>query len=635
MSRTVRLQKMRARMRVRRPVLVAGCLLACTGIGWAQDCLERVGRAPHGIADAVAAEGTVAFLGNGAEVMVVSLDDPSEPAVIGSLQLPYYIRGLAIDGDRLYVSTDHHLHVVDIGSPSLPVELGVVTRWSPKNEIAASGNLVCLVEGTELVVVDASDPTAPFVAGSWSGATVTDVVVVGDSAFVTAGGSLRTIDLNDPTTPTQVGSLGSVSGHLAAAGNLLYASSAAAFKVIDISNPELPALVGSSNSVNGQDVAVAGDLAFVIADGIDVLDVSDPENPNRVGNMPWSHYPTSQVAAIVGYGIAGTGDHGFLVIDATTPTTPVETATVDSPGLSPSLAVGDSVLAVAQALRGLRTLDITDPTAPEELAILDLGWHVEGVDLVGDRAYVVGTGFAVVDIADPALPVLLGQTLPFTFSGFDVEVVGSTAFVAALSSGLVVVDVTDPTSPVEIGDLDFGDGEFEHIDVLGDIAVLRGPTIEVVDIEDPSNPVPLSTIDLTAGVTGGVALMGRWLLIPRGGTLHVFDVSDPSIPVEVAAYFRPHSITAIGVAGTVVYLGCGDFEIDNQVEAWDMGDPLDPVLMGSHGEAGIVTGIAFSDAHAFTARFASGVDIFSLCRGPIFADGFESGNTAAWSDAAP
>ena len=89
----------------------------------------------------------------------------------------------------------------------------------------------------------------------------------------------------------------------------------------------------------------------------------------------------------------------------------------------------------------------------------------------GDRAYVVGTIFWVVDISDPTTPVLLGET---HFSGFDVEVVGSVAYVAALSRGLVTVDVTNPAIPFEIGNLDFGDDEFEHIDVLGEIAVLRG-----------------------------------------------------------------------------------------------------------------------------------------------------------------
>jgi hypothetical protein len=53
----------------------------------------------------------------------------------------------------------------------------------------------------------------------------------------------------------------------------------------------------------------------------------------------------------------------------------------------------------------------------------------------------------VVDVADPARPVPLGQTdvLPGVVSG--VAVAGGYAYVAAGEGGLVVVDVTDPAHP--------------------------------------------------------------------------------------------------------------------------------------------------------------------------------------------
>lgn len=75
-------------------------------------------------------------------------------------------------------------------------------RFEVKYRMSASGNLVCLVEFSELVVVDFSDPLNPMVAGSWSEAVTTDVELIGDHAFVTTGGDLRTIDLSDPTAPT-------------------------------------------------------------------------------------------------------------------------------------------------------------------------------------------------------------------------------------------------------------------------------------------------------------------------------------------------------------------------------------------------------------------------------------------------
>ena len=607
--------------------------VSIASVATGEDCLERVGRAPHGVAQAVVADGIRAYLGNGAELTILDLVDPSNPAVLGTLDLPYGIMTLALDGDRIYAATRHHIHVIDVSVPSTPNLLGSLERSEVKYRMSASGSLLCYVSSSHVVVVDVSDPSNPMVAGTWSDGWPADVELVGDHAFVAAGGFLRTIDLSDPTAPTQVGSLDSITGELARSGDLLFAASNS-LKIINIANPATPALVSNSPSLGGSDVAVAGDFVYLANSGLDVVDVSNPASPSWTGFWDWNQGvgQVASVAAIDGHGLATTNYSGLRVVDATTPTAPVEIASVDSPGLSPAVAYADGVLAVTQANRGLRTLNVSDPTSPTELAILDLGWLVDGVDVVGDRAYVVGTYFWVVDISDPTTPVLLGET---HFSGFDVEVVGTTAYVAALSRGLVTVDVTDPAFPSEIGNLDFGTSEYEHIDVVGDIAVLRGPTIEVVDVSDPTTPLSLSTIDDSLGILGGVAMMGRWLLVPRGGYLHVFDLIDPLIPVEVAVHAEPRYLSSIGVTGTIVYLGSYAYGIDIGVEAWDMSDPLNPVLMGTHGEAGDVMDLAFSDGHVFTARFFSGVDIFTRCSGPIFADGFESGDTTMWSSAVP
>ena len=93
----------------------------------------------------------------------------------------------------------------------------------------------------------------------------------------------------------------------------------------------------------------------------------------------------------------------------------------------------------------------------------------------------------------------------------------------------------------------------------------------------------------------------------------------------------PHGVAdAVTAQGILAYLGNGA-----ELMIVDLVDPSDPVLMGTHDEAGDVMDFAFSDEHVFTARYVSGVDVFILCQGPLFADGFETGDTTAWSGVTP
>jgi hypothetical protein len=87
---------------------------------------------------------------------------------------------------------------------------------------------------------------------------------------------------------------------------------------------------------------------------------------------------------------------------------------------------------------------------------LDLVAHVGGemqaVFGQGDRAYVgEGPRLTILDVSDPASPVVLGKTAPWSAMVEDIAVHDAYAYVTLGSAGLRIVDVFDPTAPVEIG----------------------------------------------------------------------------------------------------------------------------------------------------------------------------------------
>jgi hypothetical protein len=136
----------------------------------------------------------------------------------------------------------------------------------------------------------------------------------------------------------------------------------------------------------------------------------------------------------------------------------------------------------------------------------------------GDYAYVgVGLRLVILDITDPAAPVLVGQTPPLAGLARIVAVAGDYAYVADLRAGLSVVDVSDPGAPVEVGFYD-----------------------------TPGSPYSVA-------VAGDYAYVADW-----NCGLRVVDVSDPGAPVEVGFYDTPGSAYGVAVAGGLVYVADAD-----------------------------------------------------------------------------
>jgi hypothetical protein len=96
------------------------------------------------------------------------------------------------------------LLALDVEDPANPTLLGTLT--GPAGGFAVVGNLVYVVSGAELLVVDASDPTTmSAIAGCRLRPGRHGVAVADDRAYV-SGSSVMVIDIGDPANPTYVGS---------------------------------------------------------------------------------------------------------------------------------------------------------------------------------------------------------------------------------------------------------------------------------------------------------------------------------------------------------------------------------------------------------------------------------------------
>jgi hypothetical protein len=187
---------------------------------------------------------------------------------------------------------------------------------------------------------------------------------------------------------------------------------------------------------------------------------------------------------------------------------------------------------------------------PRSLGSLAIPGYANNVDVNGNFAYVAAgsTGLQVVDVSNPALPLIVGS-LDTPGNANDVRVAGNLAYVADGASGLRIISVANPAAPVHVGALDTT-GEANDVVVVGNrVFVADGASgLQIIDATNPALPTLLRTVD-TAGIARGVDVEGNSAVIADDTGLRVIDISNPSTASVVGS---------LALAGQII-----DVDVDN------------------------------------------------------------------------
>jgi hypothetical protein len=258
---------------------------------------------------------------------------------------------------------------------------------------------------------------------------------------------------------------------------------------------------------------------------------------------------------------------------------------------------------VADDVEGLRVIDISTPSTPVEVGFVDTPGNAVGVAVSPGYAYVADgySGLRVIDISSPSTPVEAGS-IDTPGYAYDVAISGSYVYVADGFAGLRVINVSTPSAPVEDGFVDTP-GRAEDVVLDGGFAYVADHTagLRVIDVSDPSDPHeegfidwPGPVQDMGVAVEEGFVYLAehdpRWFEGDYPSRLRVIDVSIPAAPQEVgnaeAAFF-------------------------------------------------VMASVALSGGQVFVTGGNVGIFVFAECGGVLFHDGFESGDTSAWSATVP
>lgn len=471
------------------------------------------------------------------------------PIVHTFTDLPYAIKRWCIDGDRAYILYQGTLRAYDIGeavgtSPANPLNLGA--HPAPYGELAVRDGTAAATDwlgAIQAIDVRHFGTLQVLRRLEWSSYnTTTEVELSGKLAFVVHGpgvniNSLSILDMTDPLAPQVVSNIPAAPMRVRVAGKDALLVSEQAVRLFDVGDPAAPKLAfdlnqspfGEGTEFKPQDAALLGDRLFV--------------------------------ASTHGLALYAIGEAG--------PAAPVLLATVPTPGWVAAVQVrreGERVLLYAAEGPRLRIYDVTNPGAPIERSVLQLGGAVNDIDVDAGLVYaaVSDTGMQTVDAHDPAEPTVL-STRHYGAPIYDWHAYSprrirlakeltpdGRRLVYLASDALVVADVTDPAAPLIYAGAPMGDRvqdveaawPWVYYGERGGLRIARMP-------DGAALPAPLGDTETIGNVETLVAEAappdGRVYANLMTGPLTVLDLTAPQTPA-ILARTLPSGNTTIDAA---------------------------------------------------------------------------------------
>ncbi|HXI14026.1 MAG TPA: hypothetical protein VNM92_15480 [Thermoanaerobaculia bacterium] len=238
---------------------------------------------------------------SGKPLRIFSPRESSAPTLVGELQIvDSPITGVASDGNYAYVSDPPYFRVIDVRTPSNPVEVASFTIADAADKVGLHGKFAYLFGRGNVHLIDVSDPKAPRETGVFlaQGVPPSGAGFAGDYLIEANNGSgLHVVDISDPSRPTQIAglkydSLGQFSSAFGRPG-VAYGVLPSGIRVADISNPhfarhvrvlDIPFVRAAliAPELNGR----AETLIIQRGDLLSFYEMSDPLLPTEIATLP-------------------------------------------------------------------------------------------------------------------------------------------------------------------------------------------------------------------------------------------------------------------------------------------------------------------------------------------------------------
>jgi len=522
---------------------------------------------------------------------IADFSNPLVPKMLGTFTPPGTPIDLAVAGNLGYVATDQGIFAADISNSNAPVPAGSLIKPSARSIAVANNIGYASFSGSDLQVLDLSNPQNLRAAGSVSGVQFSTAVKF-DGKFGAAaqgGAGITALDFSNPLAPRPVGVTSFWADTLVVISNFVFApkggggsglfrfdlSTPANLQAIQMAAPIFQCIVADKTRL------LAGGPA-----GAYLFDVLDPAHPRLAGLYP---YPTAvtKVGIIGDYGLVSQGTRAFDVIDLKHAANPQSIGKLSEAGGLNGFAVSGNFV-YAGSSTGMTVINIANPAAPQRIAAVNINnLPISDVAVSGPVAFVCSgeATLRLYDITNPNTPSPLpGFLTQGTAKGALVS--GSRLYLAAGANGLLICDVSAPDQPKLLGRAAVSNALKARL--FGNRAIVAGGSAGffIIDVSNPSAPSILGSVN-TPGFTVDVAVKNQVAYVGDQNSLRIYDISNPAAPVFLRQFTDPSalpgmalSVWAYGAEALGNYLYVTDPA--RGLHVYDLTDPASPRRVGGN-----------------------------------------------------
>lgn len=414
-------------------------------------------------AQSAALRDTLLYVADGRGGMeTISIADPTAPRRLHITQAWDRTLDVELFDDLAVIAQGNAgIKAIDISNPLDWQRLVSSSPTMPVGEFSRQGGRILTAAfdyyDTMMSVYDLSDPVAPQLLGQYPAPYAFEVTFA-ESLLVSAHWGVCIDRQQAPVPAPELGHVDLPSDlwyDVGLSGDLLYVAAEEGLHVINASEPALPQLLATLFPTERcLGIAIVDEIAYVAVSqsGLHVLDVSEPADVVEIGV---ASLPVNLGALALQGDLCAIVEHFDAVhlFDVARPSSPRRLATIAVQGEVNDLAFGaGGILALATTDVGMVLVDCSTPESPLVAGSYVRPWPDRGIAVVGDLAYVLNrvAGLLILDISDPWQPVLVGSA-GIPCYGYDISVAGDYAFLACLNEGTQILDVSSPARPRYVG----------------------------------------------------------------------------------------------------------------------------------------------------------------------------------------